>query len=117
MALRLCPGCQQFYEKNGKPRCARCMRQTDRERGSRRERGIGPNHERFAKMIKERRWPCARCGHPFGDPDNPITVGHIVSRVHCLAIGKDPDDPQNQIPECRSCNLSKGDRDNGHQAR
>lgn len=106
--MRMCLSHGLYEHRKGGQGCPVCVRERDAARGTRRERGIGPNHERFAEEIEIEMYPCSVCGEPYGNEDNPITVGHIVSRVRCLAIGKDPDDPSNLIPECRRCNLRKG---------
>lgn len=111
MPLKPCTGCLNLIEKTllTSGRCRTCQAEHERQRGTRRQRGIGPNHEALARLIKENpnTYACNICLGPPTE-DDPLTVGHVVSRVRCLATGKDPDDPRNLQPEHRSCNLRKG---------
>lgn len=89
-------------------RCPDCAREADAARGTRRERGIGPNHEAMARELRTNpaAYSCSIC--LVNGADAPLTVGHIVPRVRCLAVGRDPDAISNLQPECRRCNLQKG---------
>lgn len=109
----MCKGCHQLWHKERLYRnlCPTCKALAELERGSRRERGIGPTHEQAARVYKAEQSPCALCGHPFGDPANPITVGHKIARsspVWDHPLNADRWD--NLQPECRMCNLKKGTR-------
>ncbi len=111
MPLKPCTGCLNLFDKRSltSGRCPPCQAAYDRSRGTRRQRGIGPNHEALSRELRahpERYW-CSVCGAKPTEA-NPLTVGHIVSRVRCLATGKDPASPYNLQPECRRCNLRKG---------
>lgn len=122
MPLKLCTGCGQLRPKEvmQRGRCPTCAGLHEQERGTRQERGAGgTDYDSFARWIKENRPSClctgecgagrcvqlGYCGHPFGDPNNPITVGHIVPRVRGGS-----NERSNLRPECRSCNLRKGGR-------
>lgn len=113
MPLKPCTGCLALIEKTSltSGRCPACQAEHERQRGTRRQRGIGIHHEALARRLKElppENFQCSSCGVRGDEPGVQLTVGHIVPRVRCLAIGRDPDTPDNLTVECRSCNLSKG---------
>lgn len=84
-ASRVCP-CTGCAEHNGKcpalttkGRCKPCAIALDRQRGSRQERGYGPQHEKerekWIPLVAEGNVACARCGEL-------ITPGHAWHLDH-----------------------------------
>lgn len=114
MPSKLCTVCGWVGDKSlfKQGRCPVCAGKREAERGSRRDRGIGTEHERYARWIKKERPACAECGQPYGDPDNPIQVGHVIPRS-AFRNRLDADHWGNFRPECRRDNLRKGDRQGG----
>ena len=71
--------------------------------------------ERIKAAIQAETTNCWRCGkaisgeyrwpHPLS-----VTVGHIIAREDCIAMGIDVEDPSNLAGECIACNMSDGAR-------
>lgn len=64
------------------------------------------------RVLERDAWQCQYCGKPLEGDD--ATVDHIVSKETWRREGRpgSPDTDDNLRAACRSCNSSKGDRDN-----
>lgn len=88
-----------------KPRCARCQREYEASRPSRRSRGrYDAKHVRLTKLAIRRQPWCSRCKTP-GTPSNPLTGDH---RLALENGGKNT--MSNYDVLCRACNSAKRDR-------
>lgn len=100
MSKRVCRDCPTIYDpaergaRHG--RCPTCARQADKARGTRTERGYGPDHQ-AERADWQRRIDagedvhCWRCNAPIG---------------HDWHLGHDDDDRTiTRGPECPACNL------------
>lgn len=122
MPLKFCNDCDDLFDKSilVRGRCPSCALKYERARGTRQQRGAGGReYDAFARYIRKHRLRCmctgqcgskicrakGYCGFPWGDSNNPITVGHIIPRSQ----GGD-NSWGNLRPECRACNLRKGSR-------
>lgn len=94
MARRPCsePGCPTLI--SGATRCIEHARQRDKARGTKAERGYGPEHlverAKWVRIINETGWPCGRCeghiqpGQPFHLDHSDDRTGYIgPSHPHC----------------------------------
>ena len=102
-AKRVCRDCPAIIPTNAyKGRCPSCSRQADRARGTKTERGYGPDFVAERKAWQRRlnqgmRVTCWRCDDPI-DPEH-WHLGH-----------DDTDRGVVRGPECPSCNLSAAGR-------
>lgn len=94
--MRVCaePGCPEITSTT---RCAAHTRETDRQRGSRQQRGYGAEHQRAGDAAIAGATRCGTCGQPF-TPENPVTRGHVKD----VRAGGSPSD--GYIAQCRRCN-------------
>jgi 5-methylcytosine-specific restriction protein A len=58
---RLCPGCRRTLIASPATRCADCAKAADRARGSRQQRGYGPEHQRWRAAVLARDPWCVAC--------------------------------------------------------
>lgn len=100
MALRVCPakGCTNLTQGG---RCTDCLRQADRDRGTRQERGYDAAHDheraKWALILERRSVPCARCQKPI-NPGDDWDLGHNDERTRWTG------------PEHPACNRAAGGR-------
>jgi 5-methylcytosine-specific restriction enzyme A len=78
MPVYLCPGCHGRFPKPG--RCTDCKRQTNRERGTTTQRGLGSDHQRIRLQVLAEETVCWICGKP-GTANDPLTADHVVPRI------------------------------------
>lgn len=109
MAKRICPctgcavhegSCPNIVERG---RCGRCRRAADRARGTRTERGYGPEHQaerrRWQRIIRRRGVPCVR------------GCGRIIRRDDVWHLDHDDEDRTRWLgPSCVPCNTAAGGR-------
>lgn len=107
MPLRECLDCRNLT-RNG-TRCPTCQaakqRARDQQRGTTTQRGLGWDHQQAARQILDGAELCAVCGLP-PTPTNPLEAGHRQARAN-----GGTNKLTNYQPEHRSCNRSKGSRD------
>ncbi|TLF33243.1 hypothetical protein FE256_03880 [Microbacterium sp. 5K110] len=112
MARKVCahPGCPNLTTGT---RCTTHQRERERQRGTRQQRGYGPDHERTRAAweieVQTGRIRCAnpnclRPDDPFIHPGEPWDLGHT------------PDRTGYRGPEHSGCNRSEGGR-TAHQQR
>lgn len=98
--MRVCstPGCPTLVKAGARGgRCTPCQRAADKARGSRTDRGYGPDHIRLRKQWQHRidtgeHVTCWRCGKPI--TGTGWQLGH-----------DDHDRTITRGPECATCNL------------
>jgi hypothetical protein len=91
------PDCPNITSYRG--RCVTHARKVEQERGTRQERGYGPDHQAArrwwtAEIAAGRGW-CARCRQPI-PPGTPFDLGHTDDRTGWTGA------------ECVTCNRSAG---------
>lgn len=101
MAARVCsrPGCPTLTAPGARGgRCSTHQREADKARGTRAERGYGPDFEQLKQDPEYVNANlCETCGVEFTE-DNPKTAGHRQS------VRAGGDFTSGIKPECRRCN-------------
>jgi hypothetical protein len=100
--MRICskPGCPNVHDKPGM--CPTCARERDRARGTKTQRGYGPDFQRerrqWIKTIELGNVRCYRCAKPI-KPGDPFHLDHDDNNRDIL-----------RGPSCPRCNLSAAGR-------
>lgn len=85
MSMRVCTvsGCPTIFDATEGTRCSGHRKQTDRARGSRKQRGYDANHDRlrrqWAPRVAAGTIRCARCGLYIGTGE-PWALDHTDTR-------------------------------------
>ena len=105
MPLKVCsePRCPTLVP-TGTPRCPTHTAQRERQRGTRQQRGYGPQHQQTLARLRRLypSGPCHRCGrpgtwNPEAPPNQRLTGGHLNPNG--------PPTPDNEKPEHLTCNV------------